>query len=87
MCFFEGILKSKLYNSILNFAIFSVFNVRNVIIQCEKCNDLALIRGGGSDQFTASEKFGPLAPQNSETCRPPPPPHTPPPIFKTFLRL
>ena len=25
---------------------------------CEKCNYMALIGGGGSDQFTASEKFG-----------------------------
>ena len=28
---FEGISKSILFNSILNFAILSVFNVRNVI--------------------------------------------------------
>ena len=29
---FEGISKSILFNSVLNFAILSVFNVRNVII-------------------------------------------------------
>ena len=42
----------------------------------EGSNYLALIVGGGSDQFTASEKF-------VYPCPPPPPP----PIFKTFLRL
>ena len=56
---FKGISKSKLFNSILNFAILSVFNVKNAIIWH--------IGGGGYDQFTASKKFAPLA-------SPPPPP-------------
>ena len=30
-----------------------------ISFQCEKCNYLALIGGGGSDQFTASEKLLP----------------------------
>ena len=30
----------------------------------EKCNYLALIGVAGSDQFTASEKFGPSHPPN-----------------------
>ena len=53
--------------------ILSVFNVRNVII----C--------GGSDQFTVSEKFGPLAPPPSPP--PPPPPQKKKKKFKPFLRL
>ena len=47
---FEGISKSILFNSILNAVIYLVFNVKNY---------LALIRGGGSDKFTASEKLAP----------------------------
>ena len=46
------------FNSILSFATLSVFNVRNVII-----------RGGGFDQFTASEKFAP-PPEYSEPWPP-----------------
>ena len=54
----EGISKSihVPINSNINFAILSVF-----------CNYLALVGGGDSDQFIASEKFAPLPP-------PPPPP-------------
>ena len=45
--------------------------------QREICNYLALIGGGDSDVFTASEKFGPLGPPIFWTL--------PPPIFKIFL--
>ena len=61
-----------------------------ISFQCEKCNYLALIGGGGSDQFTASEKFGPLLPPYPNILNLPPPnilTPPPPPIFKTFLRL
>ena len=57
---FEGISKGILSHPILNFAILISF-------QCEKCNFLALIGGGGSDQITASKKFAPF-------LAPPPPP-------------
>ena len=53
---FEGISKSILLNSILNFAILSVFNARN-------CSYLALIRDGASDQFLQpAKRLAPLAP-------------------------
>ena len=55
-----------------------------ISFQCEKCNYLALIGSGGSDQFTASEKFGPLSPQYSEPCPPLPPPPPPPPNVQNF---
>ena len=64
----------KVYFSILFLILLYIIS-----FQCEKCNYLALIGGGVSDPFTASETFAP--PQYSETCPPPPP------IFKTFLRL
>ena len=67
---FEGVSKSVLFYRVLNFAILSVFNVRNVIIWHR-------MGGGGSDQFTVSEKTGlplPPPPQYSEPCPPPPPP-------------
>ena len=49
---------------------FSILFLNCYIIsfQCEKCNYLALIGCGGSDQFTASEKFVP--PQYSEPWPP-----------------
>ena len=51
---FEGISKSILINSILNFAILSVS------FQREMCSYLELIGGRrSSDQFTAGEKFAP----------------------------
>ena len=85
---FEGISKSILFNSNLNFAAY--FSILILILLYNfavlEMYYLALIGGGGSDQLTASEKFAPppprpLAPQYSELC---PPPH---PIVKTFLRL
>ena len=36
----EGISKSKLLNSILNFAILSVFNVRNVLIEGQRTQSI-----------------------------------------------
>ena len=61
---FEGISKSILFNSILLCCYIISF-------QCEKCNYLALIRGGGSDQFTASEKLPPPPPPNILNLGPP----------------
>ena len=60
---FDSISKNIFFNCILNFAILSVFSVRNVIITflTLKTNNiakhlyLALIGGGGFDQFTASQ--------------------------------
>ena len=61
----EGISKSIFINSILNFALLSVFKVRNVIIW-------HWIGGRGSDQFTASEKFAsPLGPPQYSEHWPP----------------
>ena len=74
LSYLKGISKSMLFNSILNLLYIISF-------RCEKFNYLALTGGGGSDQFTTSEKFAPpLGPQYSEPC-------APPLIFKTFLRL
>ena len=62
----------KVYFSILVLILLHIIS-----IQCENCNYLALTGGGGSDQFTASEKFAPLAPPPPPSIlnlAPPPPP-------------
>ena len=68
---FEGISKSILFNFILNFAISSVFNVRNVIIW-------HWLGAGDSDQFITSEKFAP------PPCHPPQYEPCPPPLFQNL---
>ena len=64
----------KVYFSILFLILLYIIS-----FQCEKCNYLALIGGGCSDQFTASENFAP--PPSPPPPRPPnilePPPPSP----------
>ena len=67
---FEGISKSTLFSSILNFAILSVFSVRKVIIWY-------WLGAGALISLQPAKSLALL--QHSDPCPPPPPPSPPPP--------
>ena len=76
---FEGNFKTILFQFYFKFC-------HIISSQCWKCNYLALIGDGGSNQFTVSEKF---PPQYSEPCppSPPPPPYSKPSCAYVYSSL